>query len=187
MRYFKKLVGQKCYLAPVDPDDVEIYTAWLNDLEVTRNLNLATYNVTVLSEKDALARLAKEGHVYGIVDLERDALIGNLGLIDIDHINRRCGIGIFIGDKTYWGKGYGTEAMCLLLRYAFDYLNMNNVMLTVFGFNDRAHACYRKVGFQVMGRRRGAIFRDGQYFDQIYMDILADEFRARWDRGGSTS
>ena len=187
MKYFKKLVGQKCYLSPVNPDDVEIFTAWLNDLEVTRNLNLGAQNVTLVTEKAALERLAQDQHVYGIVDLETDTLIGDLGLLDIDHINRCCGIGIFIGNKEYWGKGYGAEAMRLLLGYAFDYLNMNNIMLTVYEFNERAYACYKKVGFKDIGRRRKAIYREGRFHDDIIMDILAEEFRALRPREESES
>ena len=187
MKYFKKLVGQKCYLSPVDPGDVEIFTAWLNDLEVTRNLNLATQNVTLVTEKAALERLAQDGHVYSIVDLETDALIGNLGLTGIDHINRRCVIGIFIGNKEYWGKGYGAEAMRLLLGYAFDYLNMNNIMLTVYEFNERAYACYKKIGFNEIGRRRKAICREARFYDHVFMDILAEEFRALGSRKDSES
>jgi RimJ/RimL family protein N-acetyltransferase len=187
MKYFKKLVGRKCYLSPVNPGDVEMFTAWLNDLEVTRNLNLAVQNVTLVTEQAALERLAKDSHVYSIVDLETDTLIGNLGLTGIDHINRGCVIGIFIGDKEYWGKGYGAEAMQLLLGYAFDYLNMNNVMLTVYEFNERAYACYKKIGFKEIGRRRKAICRKGRFYDHIFMDILAEEFRAIGPRKDSES
>ena len=187
MKYFKKLVGQKCYLSPVNPDDVEIFTAWLNDLEVTRNLNLGTQNVTLVTEKAALERLAKDGHVYSIIDVETDALIGNVGLTGIDHVNGLCGIGIFIGDKEYWGRGYGAEAMRLLLGYAFDYLNMNNIMLNVYEFNERAYACYIRVGFKEIGRRRKAICREGRFHDHIFMDILAEEFRALGPREDSES
>lgn len=183
MRYFKKLVGEKCYLSPLNPDDVETFTAWLNDLEVTRNLGLATQNVTLVTEKAALERLAQDRHIYAIVDLKTDEMIGDLGLSDVDHVSRHCGIGIAIGNKQYWGKGYGAEAMRLLLGYAFDYLNMNNIMLNVYEFNERAYACYKKVGFKEIGRRRKAVFRDGQFHDVIFMDMLADEFRERCRQG----
>lgn len=176
MRYFRKLVGAKCYLSPIHPEDCEIFTQWLNDLEVTRNLQLAVKNVSLAGEREALAQLAQE-HVYAIVDLQTDTLIGDLGLTGIDPFNRHCQIGIFIGNKEYWGKGYGGEAMRLLLGYAFDYLNMNNVMLTVYEFNERAFRCYRRAGFREIGRRRQGIFREGRYHDIIFMDILAGDFR----------
>lgn len=178
MRYFKKLIGEKCYLSPLNSDDIEIFTAWLNDLEVTRNLNLAVHNVSLVSEKAAIERLAQE-HAYTIVDIEKDEPIGSVGLNNIDATQRRCMIGIFIGNKDYWGKGYGTEAMRLLLGYAFDYLNMHNVMLSAFEFNDRARACYRKVGFKEIGRRREARIKEGRFYDEILMDLLEEEFRQR--------
>jgi RimJ/RimL family protein N-acetyltransferase len=176
MRYFKKLVGEKCYLSPMNPDDYEAFTLWLNDLEVTRNLRLANKSISLPGERDILVQLAQE-HTYAIVDLQTDTLLGNLGLIDIDSVSRSCGIGIFIGNKDYWGQGYGREALRLLMRYAFDYLNINNIMLTVYEFNERGIRCYRSIGFREIGRRRKCIFREGRYYDHVFMDILAEEFR----------
>jgi len=176
MRYFKKLLGEKCYLSPMNPDDTEQYVAWLNDLEVSENLRAASKNISLVNERAHLERLA-EGHVYAIVDLKTDTLIGNVALIDIDHLDRQCKLGIFIGNKDYWGKGYGREAIRLLLGFAFNRLNMNNVLLNVYAPNERAYRCYRSVGFREIGRRRQSVFRNGVYCDDIYMDILAEDFR----------
>ncbi len=175
-RYFKKLVGERCYLSPINAEDAATYVAWLNDLEVTRMLTLASINVSMLSEKEALERLQRQ-HVYGIVTLENDRLIGNCGLHDIDHIDRTAEIGIFIGDKAYWGQRYGREAMRLLLGFGFDYLNLRNVMLRVFAFNGRAVASYRSLGFTEIGRRRCSVYREGAEHDVILMDLLDTEFR----------
>ena len=81
--------------------------------------------------------------------------------------------------RTYWGKGYGADATRLLLEYAFTLLNLNSVMLGVFAFNERAIACYRRVGFREIGRRRQARIIGGQKHDAILMDILAEEFESR--------
>ena len=110
------------------------------------------------------------------MDAATDALIGSCGLMDVDQCNRSAEIGIVIGDKTYWGKGYGTEAMRLLLDYAFRYLNLHNVMLRVYSYNPRGVACYEKVGFKAIGRRRGAITRNLAVHDIIYMDITDNDF-----------
>jgi len=87
-------------------------------------------------------------------------------------------LGIAIGEKAYWNKGYGQDATKLLLDYGFNLLNLNNIMLGVFSFNERAVNCYRKVGFKEIGRRRQARIIGGKKFDVILMDILAEEFES---------
>jgi RimJ/RimL family protein N-acetyltransferase len=175
MKYFKKLVGKKCYLSPINVDDYEIFTQWLNDVEVTKNLNLIDKNITLLSEKEALINISKN-HTYSIIDLSKEILIGNCGLININQVNRTAEIGIIIGNKYYWNKGYGEEAIKLLLDYSFKYLNLQNIMLSVFSFNERGIKCYKKIGFKEIGRRRKAIIQEDKEYDIIFMDLLNTEF-----------
>ncbi len=85
-------------------------------------------------------------------------------------------LGIVIGEKTFWGKGYGQDAIRLLLDYGFNLLNLNSVMLGVFAFNERALHCYKHVGFREIGRRRQARIIGDKKCDAILMDILAEEF-----------
>ncbi len=175
MKYFKKLSGKKCYLSPINQDDYEQYTEWLNDLEVTKYLSLSSVNITIESERNALETLSKE-HNYAIIDLTSNKLIGNVGLMDINNINKTAEIGIFIGDKEFQNQGYGTEAIKLLLDYSFNLLNLNNILLKVYSFNHRALRCYEKCGFKIIGKRRKAQYFAGKYHDIIFMDILSDEF-----------
>ncbi|MCX5771685.1 MAG: GNAT family protein [Candidatus Hydrogenedentes bacterium] len=177
MRYFRKLVGKKCYLSPINVDDFELFTAWQNDLEVAEYLQASGNVVTLMSEKAALEKRAQE-HNYEIIDLETDKPLGLVGLVRTDYVNRSGKLRIFIGDKAYLGKGYGREAVRLLLGYVFDYLNLNSVLLTVREDNTRAIACYTSVGFKRAGRYRQSILRTGRFHDEIVMDILAEEFRA---------
>jgi RimJ/RimL family protein N-acetyltransferase len=173
--YFKKLVGKLCYLSPIDVADAEKYTAWVNDLEVTTNLTLASKNITLEGEKELLNHLAKE-HTYAIIDLERNDLIGNVGLLNINHIHQTAEIGIFIGDKSYWNRGYGAEAMSLLIDYAFNVLNLHNIMLRVFSFNERGIKCYKKIGFKEVGLIREAHRINREVHDILLMDLLPSEF-----------
>jgi RimJ/RimL family protein N-acetyltransferase len=177
MSYYPKVSGEKCFLSPICMDDASVYVKWLNDLEIARNLTLAGLMVSEESEKAALLELMKE-HNYAIVTKDENRLIGNCGLMSPDHKNGTAEVGIFIGDKSLWGQGYGTEALTLLCGYAFDYLNMRNLMLRVFDFNARAVKCYEKVGFREIGRRRKAIRMEGREFDEILMDLLDEEFRS---------
>lgn len=177
MPYFKKLIGQKCYLSPIHLEDAPIFTAWLNDQDVVQQLALAKTNVSLASEKQWLETLVRE-HVYTIVDAATNRAIGIVGLHAPDHINQVSEMGMFIGEKSLWDQGYGTEALRLLLRYAFDELNLHNITLRVFAFNARAIACYRKMGFKEIGRQRQAHIFHGQRHDIVFMDLLAEEFRA---------
>ena len=173
--YFKKLIGKKCYLAPIDVNDAEKYAEWLNDMDVLVNLQLYNGMINQENEKDFLRDLAK-GHNYSIVDLEKNELIGNCGFLDVDHVNRTAETGIFIGNKNYWGKGYGTEALSLLIDYGFKALNFHNIMLKVYDYNERAKRTYQKIGFRQIGTRREALHRNLEKHDILYMDILPDDF-----------
>jgi RimJ/RimL family protein N-acetyltransferase len=174
-KYFRKMTGKLCYLSPIDVNDAEKFTEWLNDLEVTQNLTLHPQIISVEGEKGFLERLSKE-HNYSIIDNDTNELVGNCGYVKIDHINQIAEIGIFIGNKKYWNRGYGTEALSLLLDYGFKALNLHNVLLRVYSFNERAIKCYEKTGFKTIGKNREALLRDGKRHDIIFMDILRDEF-----------
>jgi RimJ/RimL family protein N-acetyltransferase len=173
--YFKKLIGKKCYLSPIDTNDAEKYTEWLNDMELLVDLQLYSSIISVENEKAFLSNLSKD-HTYSIVDLETEQLIGNCGFMEIDHINQTAEIGIFIGNKTFWNKGYGTEALSLLIDYGFKALNLHNIMLKVYDFNKRAIKCYEKTGFKQIGKRRKAVHRNSEKHDIVYMDIVPEDF-----------
>jgi len=180
MTYYKKLVGEKCYLSPCSLQDAEKWTAWDNDLQVTLPLGDEAYTPYSLEKmKDILGNVIKsQDHIFDIVELESDTLIGRCMLFDIDRVNRKAMLGIVIGEKTYWNKGYGQDATKLLLDYGFNLLNLNSVMLGTFDFNQRAIACYKKVGFKEIGKRRQARIIGRKKCDAILMDILAEEFES---------
>ena len=173
--YIKKLIGTQCYLSPLNLEDAEQYAVWLNDVEVIENLQLSSSIISVEGEREFLKKLAQE-HNYGIIDLKTNHLLGNVGFIDINHLHRTAEIGIFIGDKRYWGKGYGQEALSLLLDYAFKKINLHSILLRVYDFNQRAIACYEKVGFKRIGEIRESLIRNMEYHNIILMDILPADF-----------
>lgn len=176
MKYFKKLVGDRIYLSPRNSEDIEIFTKWLNDFQVTDYTGRSSQILTLDGEKQYLEQPNSEGVYFAIVTLDNDEMIGTVSLEKIDHLNRTATLGIFIGEAEYRNKGYGTEAINLILDYGFNYLNMYSIELRVLEFNDRAAACYKKCGFKEMGRRRKEKFINGKYYDTIYMDILKEEF-----------
>ncbi|KQC14301.1 MAG: acetyltransferase [Desulfuromonas sp. SDB] len=177
MKYYKKMIGEKCYLSPVNPENYELYTQWLNDPEVTVSLNVAHQVISPEKEKEILQDISRHGYHFAIVESEQNRLLGNCGLHKIDHLNRNATFGIFIGDKSYWNQGYGEEATKLIVDFGFNILNLHNILLKVFSFNTRAIRCYEKVGFREVGRRRQSKIIGGKYYDDVYMDILATEFK----------
>jgi RimJ/RimL family protein N-acetyltransferase len=180
--YFKKMVGNKCYLSPMDLNDSEKFTEWLNDLELTINLTLYNSVINEENEKSFLLELSKK-HNYSIIDKEKNELIGNCGFVDIDTINQTAEVGIFIGNKNYWNKGYGTEALSLLIDYGFKALNLHNILIRVYDYNKRAKNSYEKIGFKQIGIRRESLYRNLEKHNIIYFDILPNEFYENYKIG----
>ena len=178
MEYFKKLVGQRIYLSPKSGSDEEVkkFTEWLNDFNTTDYTNRSAQLLSLKAEKEYLDSHYKDGANFAIVTLDENKLIGSISLEKINYTNRTAVLGIFIGDKNAREKGYGTEAIQMILEYGFRYLNLNNIGLDVMEFNPRAIRCYKKCGFQEVGRERKSRFVNGKYYDSIHMDILAEEF-----------
>jgi RimJ/RimL family protein N-acetyltransferase len=136
------------------------------------------YHLTVSSKNDLtwLFEPPENMQRYAIVLLDGDIMIGSISIHNIDHLNRNAFLGIFIGEEEYRCKGYGAESVKLILDYGFHTLNLNNIMLSVKEDNVEGIACYKKVGFREVGRRREWVFKDGRYIDVIYMDMLEREF-----------
>lgn len=172
------IVGDKIYLRPLEMEDIDSFVLWLNDEEVRQYLSM-TSPLNKIREKEWVENLYKDDRntVLGIVVKENDQLIGNIGMHRISIPHRQAGMGIFIGDKTCWSKGYGTEALKLIVGYGFDQLNLHRLHLTVFSFNARAIRTYEKVGFKREGVFREHLYRNGKYHDVYYMAILENEWR----------
>ena len=175
MRYFRKMIGERLYLSPVNADDAESYIKWMNEKFVATHFG---QYVNVVSSKNEMKWLFEPGsdvQRYAMVLLDGDIMIGCISLQNINHLNRNAFLGIFIGEEEYRSKGYGAEAIRLLLEYGFKTLNLHNIMLSVTEDNKAGITCYKKAGFREIGRRREWIYRNGKYIDVIYMDILESE------------
>ena len=175
MKYYKKMVGKHIYLSPMREEDAEVYAKWMNDSMITDSLGSSTMVFSEEAERSWLEENLGE-YQFAIVEKESDILIGNCGIQEVSHTFQRAEIGLFIGEEKNRGKGYGKEVLSLLLEYCFDTLNMHNVMLKVFSFNEQAIHTYKRVGFKEIGRRREAYYAKGKFWDDVYMDILKEEF-----------
>lgn len=118
----------------------------------------------------------EDAHEFSIRALADNAVIGSCGLFEISQENRSAEFGIAIGESNYWGKGYGSDATKIILRFAFEELGLNRVFLDVLASNPRAVRSYQKAGFVHECTRRQAVWRNGTYHDAYRMGILRDEW-----------
>ncbi len=177
----RKLVGEKCYLSPINIEDYDKYYQWLNDSETTIYLSVFHEIIARHREKELLDKLIRteEGnYVLAIVDKTTDELLGNCALLHVDQINRNAEFGIFIGDKKMRGKGIGEEATKLILDFGFNAINLNHIWLRVFTFNKNAIKLYKKIGFKTIGVKRESRIIGKNKVDEMLMDILPSDFES---------
>jgi RimJ/RimL family protein N-acetyltransferase len=174
--------GELVNLRSVEMSDRDAYVRWFNDAEVTEHLSMR-YPISKLAEEEFLKRhtSAPMGYTSTIFAIEtKDGVhIGSINFNQIFPESRKARLGITIGDKRYWSKGYGADAIRTLLRFGFEEMNLNRVDLTVDEDHAAAIACYRKVGFVEEGRMRQARYTRGGYLDWVVMGILREEFYAQ--------
>lgn len=171
------LSGASVYLRPLEKSDAAFLASALNNSQVTRTL--ATIGpINVASEEQWLSTVNQSPGdlVLGIALRAGERLIGACGLHRIDYRNRHAELGIVIGDPSEWGKGYGTEAVRLLVGHAFETLNLNRVQLHVYETNPAGIRAYEKVGFRREGVMRQFAFREGRYWDAHLMAILREQW-----------
>jgi RimJ/RimL family protein N-acetyltransferase len=113
---------------------------------------------------------------FSICTLADDTLIGGVGLWINSWTHAEAWLGISIGERDYWSKGYGTDAMRLIVQYGFIELNLHRISLGLHAYNERALKTYQKVGFKMEGRMRGEGLRDGVRYDSLWMGILREEW-----------
>ena len=178
-KYIKKLVGDRIYFSPISLDDTEEYLDMVNEIKVSVGLGCIVYTgiLDFESQKEVLSSL-KKGKNFAVRLLENNELLGNIGFNSIGEIHRTAEIGIMLGNPKYQRKGYGMEALNLLLDYGFSFLNLRNIYLKVFEYNEAAYNLYKKAGFREVGRLRKAVEIMGKTYDEIIMDMLKEEFQS---------
>ncbi|MCL4442345.1 MAG: GNAT family N-acetyltransferase [Firmicutes bacterium] len=173
--YTGKLVKLRAY----KQEDAALAQEYYNDPEVKRFLVPGIpYPLTLPEEERWVLSQSANNDVYSfaIETLEDAQYIGGCGINSVDWKNSVAQAGIFIGDKNFWGKGYGTDAMQVLVRFVFEQMNVNKVSLNTYSFNTRAFKSYLKCGFKQEGTLRQALFRDGRYHDIYVMGLLREEY-----------
>ncbi len=178
------ILGKKVRLRAFREDDLKSAITWINNPVVTRYLTDMRPR-SIVEERAWLDRAMRNDDptaVMLVIETSDGEYAGSVGLMHIDGRNRHAEAGIVIARPEDWGRGLGTEAMQLILRHAFEELNLHRILLRVFTFNERAIKSYVKLGFVEEGRLRENMFRHGAWHDTVLMGILADEYFARHGR-----
>jgi RimJ/RimL family protein N-acetyltransferase len=175
------LRGSRLWLTALNRSDAPIIARWEYDNEFLRLLDSSPAHPR--SEDEILRWMegeqkSRNNFLFGIRLVDSDELIGWVELDGVQWTHQTSYVGIGIGNRAYWGKGYGSEAMRLVLQFAFNELNLHRVHLTVFSYNPRAIRMYENLGFQREGVYREYLHRDGQRYDMLLYGLLRREWEA---------
>ena len=181
------LEGERTRLRPPDLSEAPRFLQWVTDTEVRHLIGGTAYPMTLAAEEEWLrskSDISWDNGMFLAIDaidatdgVEGDPVhIGSIELRKL-HAEARSGeVGMLIGDRAFWGRGYGTDALRTLCRFAFEELDLRRLQLEVAAYNPRAQRAYEKVGFVVEGCLRQDSYIAGRYYDTFVMGLLRDEF-----------
>ncbi|NUU77133.1 GNAT family N-acetyltransferase [Paenibacillus xylanilyticus] len=178
------LQTERIYLRPFETTDVDAYFPGLFDAEMRRLTG--TQNSFTRTQVGKFIENAgqDDSRLMLLIALQdNDQIIGEVALMDMHAKNRSAHVRIGIDRAEHQGKGYGSEALLLMLDYGFGICNLHRIELEVYAFNERAIRAYEKLGFQREGTRRDALYYNHRYHDAILMSMLEHEFRERHTAG----
>lgn len=177
--------GKLVTLKPFTREMFNTYYHWRQDDEVMYWATGEPYMSSLISEEtfmkrydtDVLESRQQESAMLGIFT-ETDDFIGEISYRDMDLVSGTAVIGIMIGNKNFWGKGYGTDAVRTLCQFLFDRFRLRRIQLDTWDGNERAIKSYLKIGFQIEGTLREAVLVKGVPTDQVVMGLLRSELRS---------
>ena len=191
------LEGKKVNLRPVKEEDAEKFIQWVNDQEVTQYL-IMFMPITLMQEKEWVKNVScKDNELFLVIETKDGEAIGTTGFHQINWKDRNASHGIMIGNKKYWGGGFGTEAGMLLFNYAFQEFGLNKINSNLIGccqilYLDCVSHCYQSTRsyniryicsrFKIVGRMRKQVFRKGSFHDQIFVDLFPKDFKKVWEK-----
>jgi len=176
MAHELELCGYSVYLSHVNEDDYQLFYEWYNDPETSRLIGTFGTVYSLETEKQYVQRLSKDRNEFMIIEDITKAPIGFSTFFDMDRWNDTAEMGILIGNRNARNKGYGKETVALMLKYGFDELELNNIMIRTYEYNKRAINLYTKNNFTEFGRRIMALKMEGNYYDEVYMQITRNNY-----------
>lgn len=178
--YYKKYESERLYLSPRIADDYQIYTKWMNDESLGSGLGTFKTMFTELAEKEWIENACKKDLPdFSLIRKEDNKIIGAYGLELKDGVARRYHVGGFIGEKEDRGKGYGTEALMLITKYAFEILNAETLFSGIYEFNEASLKAAKKAGYSVVGKFRKSYFYGGKLNDEYMVEITKEDYKAQ--------
>lgn len=174
--------GERVFLRASERSDLPVFVRWLNDADVLRNLAMRAPLSEAAEAQWYDRMLAAQGTTdYHFVICLRDGgrPIGTIGLHGLDLVNGNAELGIAIGEKAEWGRGYGTDATRAICDFGFGELRLERISLCYYDGNDRGRRTYEKAGFVHEGTLRRAHYAGGDHHDVHIMSILREEWLPR--------
>jgi RimJ/RimL family protein N-acetyltransferase len=174
------LGGRLVHLRPGERADVPLFVRWLTDARTTRHLAIRSPIGLAIEERWFETMLEQHGRDRWFFVICRRAdgrAVGSIDLHEVDHINGGAGLGVVIGDPADTAQGYGSEAISLLVDFAFGELRLRRVWLDVYDDNVDARRLYERLGFVHEATFRRGLFRRGRFIDVHRMGLLAEEWR----------
>lgn len=165
----------------IEREDQRVFWVFNNDLEVELlSSDRPPAPFPLAAGEASFDRRVQEGRPDHWFAIEADhSVIGACGLMGFDETARTSALGIRIGERAYWGKGFGRDAVATLIDYGFRHLNLHRVWLTVLHTNERAIRSYQACGFRAEALLRRHLWMDGELRDKLVMGILRSEWRGR--------
>lgn len=171
------LTGARVRLRPFDERDLDALWEGLNEPEGRRLTGTHTEFTRDASDRWYRSRGAASDRLdLAIADVGQDRCVGEVALMDLDPDNRACSFRIALARPDLYGRGYGTDAIRLVLDHVFGDVGLHRVDLEVYAFNQRARHVYERIGFTIEGTKRDALFQAGRFHDAILMAMLAPEW-----------
>lgn len=169
----------RVYLRALEPEDYKTSVQWRNNDLIINLLGGGKYFVSNEIEKKWVENTINQNKdiKLAVCTVENDKYIGNVYLTDINYVNRKATSHILIGDQAYWNGGYGTEAMWLLLDYAFNHRNLQRIEALVLEDNIASCKLHEKLGYQREGLLRQSVYKEGQYKNQIVYGLLRCDYK----------
>lgn len=170
------IAGNLIILRALEPSDLDRCYKWMNDPSIVRTLK-ARYPMPFQGEAEWLERAVRGGERerhFAIETSDRREHIGNASIHDIDWVSRTARFGLFVGEPAAWNRGFGSDAMRSLVRFAFDEMNLRKLRIHVFDYNERAKHVLDSLGFQVEGKLAREFYREGKYHDLVIYSVFSD-------------
>jgi RimJ/RimL family protein N-acetyltransferase len=175
------LKGQRIILRPIKVEDTSLFFKWLNDPKIIELVGFYL-PITEMQEKKWIEEQGRQHTpseiVFVIEFISELKPIGFCSLNKINYKDRHAELTVIIGESNFWGKGLGNEIGGLIIKYAFNQLNLNRLYTGVYAFNKRSLKSIVKLGFKKEGQQRQAVFKNGAYHDNILFGLLRSEWNS---------